>query len=94
MSSIPAQLIVFSDVFEFRDGTLHFIPTVPFAVADQVRLKVGDDLELRRPDGSVIKATLLGFDMFSPSNWTVGLSLGKPLGKSDVPVGTEIWEVG
>jgi len=94
MPSIPARLIVVGDVFKFRDGTLHFTPTVPFAVADHLRLKVGDNLELRRPDGSIIKTTLLGIDVFSPSHWTVGLSLGKPLGKSDVPVGTEIWKVG
>jgi len=94
MPSTPARLIVVSDVFKFRDGTLHLSPTVPFAVADHFRLKVGNNLELRRPDGSIIKATLLGIDVFSPSNWTVGLSLGKTLGKSDVPLGTEIWKVG
>jgi hypothetical protein len=28
------------------------------------------------------------------SDGTVGLSLNKPLGEADMPVGTEIWKVG
>ena len=84
-------LIVVTEIFEFQDGTLHFAPAVPFAVADGAHLKQGDRLELRRPDGSVVATTLLGIDRFSPSNGTVGLCLGKPLTKSDIPVGTEIW---
>jgi hypothetical protein len=86
-------LTVVADIFEFQDGTLHFAPAVPFAVADEARLKPGDHLELRRPDGSIVKANLLGVDRFSPSNGTVGLCLSKPLTKTDVPVGTEIWKV-
>ena len=87
-------LIVVADVFELQDGTLHFAPAVPFAVADEARLKPGDHLELRRPDGSIVKTNLLGVDRFYPSNGTVGLGLGKPLTKKDIPVGTEIWKVG
>lgn len=68
MSFIPSQLIVVSDIFEFQDGTLHFAPAVPISTADRVCLRAGDQLELRRPDGSVIKTTLHGIDRFSPSN--------------------------
>jgi hypothetical protein len=93
-SFIPSQLIVVSDIFEFQDGTVHFAPAVPIPTADRVFLRAGDQLELRRPDGSVIKTTLHGIDCFSPSNGMVGLGLGKPLSKTDIPVGTEIWKVG
>ena len=87
-------LIVVADIFEFQDGTLHFAPAVPFAVADEASLKPGDNLELRRPDGTIVKAGLVGIDLFRPSNGTVGLCLSKPLTKVDIPVGTEIWKVG
>jgi hypothetical protein len=87
-------LIVVADVFELQDGTLHFAPGVPFVVADETRLKPGDHLELRRPDGSIVETNLLGLDLFYPTNGTVGLGLGKPLTKKDIPVGTEIWKVG
>ena len=87
-------LIVVADIFEFQDGTLHFAPAVPFAVADEARLKQGDHLELRRPDGTIVKTTLYGLDFFRPSNGKLGLSVNKPLTKRDIPVGTEIWKVG
>ena len=91
---IPSQLIVVSDIFEFQDGTLHFSPGIPIPRADRVRLRAGDQLELRRPDGSIIKTTLYGIDLFSQSDGMVGLGLGKPLSKTDIPIGTEIWKVG
>jgi hypothetical protein len=93
MSSIPKRVIVVSDVSEFQDGTLHFSPAVRFPAADRLRLKVGDHLELRRPDGTIIKSVLHGIDTFSPSNGTVGLCISKPFTKTDIPVGTEIWKV-
>jgi hypothetical protein len=83
-----------SDIFEFQDGTLHFSPAIQIPTADRVGLRAGDQLELRRPDGSIIKTTLYGVDRLSPSDGMVGLSLGKPLSKMDIPVGTEIWKVG
>jgi hypothetical protein len=94
MPSVPRQLIVVSDVFEFLDGTLHFSPPMSIPAADRLRLKVGDHLELRRPNGTTIETTLLGIDRFSPSNGTLGLYLGEPFTKADVPVGTQIWRVG
>ena len=93
MSALPAKLIVVDDVFELSDGCLAFTPSVPFALADSVRLRSGYHLELRRPDGTVLQTTLYGVVRFTPSNGTVGISL-KPFSKADVPIGTEIWKVG
>ena len=93
MSSIPRRLIVVSDVLEFQDGTLHFSPPLSISAADRLRLKAADHLELRRPNGTKVEATLLGIDRSSPSNGTLGLCLGKPFTKADIPVGTEIWKV-
>ena len=93
MSPFPAKLIVVNDVFAIGDGLLLFTPIVPFAMADDVYLRTGDRLELRRPDGTVLQTTLFGVVRHSPSNGTVGISV-KPFTKADAPIGTEIWKVG
>src|ERR1043166_3974640 len=92
MSPFPAKLIVVNDVFAIGDGLLLFAPTVPFAMADNVHLRTGDRLELRRPDGTVLQTTLFGVVTASPSDGTVGISV-KTFTKADVPIGTEIWKV-
>jgi hypothetical protein len=86
-------LIVVEDIFDLPDGALHLAPGVPFQAADRAHLKPGDQLELRRPDGTVIAAKFHGFDFLVPNQGKVGLSLGKPLTKADVPIGTEVWKV-
>jgi hypothetical protein len=62
-------LLVVDDLFEFKDGTLHFSPFV--AIAELKKVKAGDRLELRRPDGTTIQTTLYGFDWPSPMRVTV-----------------------
>ena len=97
MPSIPRRLLIVSDIFEFEDGSINLAPLVPFTVLDPERgerLKAGDQLELRRPDGTIIKTTLYGLNWLSPSRGTMGLALNKPITKADVPIGTEIWKVG
>ena len=85
-------LVVVDDTFEFQDGTLHFLPLVAIPSLEGVR--AGDPLELRRPDGTTINATLYGLDWPSPMRGEMGLSVNKPLTKADIPVGTEIWKIG
>lgn len=86
-------LIVVEDTFDLPDGALHLTPSVPFELVDRVRLKQGDQLELHRPDGTVITAKLHCFDFLVPSQGKIGLGLSKPLTKADVPVGTQVWKV-
>lgn len=93
MSLFPAKLIVVDDVFAVGDGLLLFMPTVRFALADEVHLRTGDRLELRRPDGTALQTTLYGLARSSPSDGTLGIGV-KPFTKADVPIGTEIWKVG
>jgi hypothetical protein len=87
-------LIVVEETFEFQDGTLHLVPAVPFEVADRARLRQGDQLELRRPDGAIISTKLYSFDWGVPSHGKIGLGLNKPITKTDIPAGTEVWKVG
>ncbi len=93
MSIVPSRIIVVTDVFEFQDGTLHFSPLVPSEVMEREQLKAGDPLELRRPDGTIVRTSLHSLDWPYPSKGKLGLCLDKPLTKMDIPVGTEIWKV-
>jgi len=86
-------LLVVEETFELSDGALHLAPGVPFEVADRAHLRPGDQVELRRPDGTVITTSLYCFDRFVPSYGKIGLGLGKPLTQADIPVGTEVWKV-
>jgi hypothetical protein len=86
-------LIVVTETFEFQDGTLHFAPAVPFAVAEEAHLRQSDQLELRRPDGTSVRTRLHCFDFLVPSREKIGLCVNKPLTKADIPTGTEVWKV-
>ena len=93
MPMLPAKLIVVNDVFEFPHGLLVFLPSVPYGLIDEVHLRTSDCLELRRPDGTVLKTTLYALGRPSPSDGTLDISV-KPFTKADVPIGTEVWKVG
>ena len=86
-------LIIVEEIFEFQDGTIHFVPLLSYEVIDKERLRRGDNLEMRLPDGTSITTTLHGLDFFRPSQRKCGLCVNKPLTKSDIPAGTEIWKI-
>src|SRR5258708_1939153 len=95
MPSTPRLLLIVDDSFEFQDGTIHFTPGVPFAKLDSgIRVKPGDRLELRRPDGTTMTTPLNSLEFFTPSRGECGIALNKPVTKADVPAGTEIWWLG
>ena len=86
------KLIVVTDVFAISQSLLVFTPSVPYALANEVHLRAGDRLELRRPDGTILETTLHGLARSSPSDGTVGIGI-KSFTKADVSIGTEIWKV-
>lgn len=91
------RLVTVADVFELSGRGICPLPVVPHALINPEvgeRLKVGDDLELRRPNGTVTRVKLYGPGWPSPSKGGVCIELGSTLSKADVPVGTEIWTVG
>jgi len=93
MHVFPTKLIVVNDVFELTKGLLVFTPCVSFVLADDVRLRRGDRLDLRRPDGTVLQTTLYALGTSTPSDGTLAIGV-KPFSKADVPIGTEIWKLG
>jgi hypothetical protein len=57
------------------------------------RIRVGDQIELRRPDGTALKTNLGGIEhakgLDGESRWP--LRLPPDITEADVPTGTEIW---
>ena len=49
--------------------------------------RIGDRLQLIRPDKSTIETKIRGLEFLE--NW--GVLLGDELKKEDVPIGTEVW---
>jgi GMP synthase (glutamine-hydrolysing) len=77
-----------TDVFEITGRGVVAYPGVsgdgPFA------LRIGQTVELRRPDGTRVQTAIRGIEHLNPNpNCVVPLLFN--LSKSDLPVGTEIW---
>lgn len=73
----------------FGRGTILVPGVVPRG--DEV-FRVGDRLELRRPDGIVAVVRIDAFDMFNPGP-EGAFAVVVALPKSEVPVGTAVWSV-
>jgi hypothetical protein len=96
MSTLPRHLVTVTDVFVFTDGTLNVAPLVPLAVIDQnpsERLRPGDQLELRGPDGRVIKTKFFQLGWPSPSEGALCIQLMPPVTRENLAPGTQIWKV-
>jgi hypothetical protein len=96
MNATVRRLIVVTDVFEISGRGICLAPLVPHVLIDPdlgERLRPGDQLELRKPDGTVTTVKLYGLGIFRPSQGGLSIELGPAITKSDVPIGTEIWRV-
>jgi hypothetical protein len=91
MSTLPRYLLTVTDVFVFSDGSLNIAPLVSFATCGQLR--VGDELELRGPDGRVIKTRLYALGWPYPSKGELCIQLVAPVTREDLAPGTQIWKV-
>jgi len=95
MNSTQRQLIVVTDLCELN-GRICPLPAVPNALVSpgcNDQLKFGDQLELRRPDGTVTKVELQGLQWSSSGEEELFIELGPPVTKQDLPPGTTIWMV-
>jgi hypothetical protein len=59
------------------------------------RVRVGDSLQLRRPDGTAVRTSIAGLEFTNPmpANHALAVVLPTQLTKDDVPVGTEVWSI-
>lgn len=63
---------------------------------EQVNLRDGDPIELRRPDGSTIMTRVVGIERAIPYDpeRTLAILLPVDVAKESVPIGTEVWSAG
>src|SRR5262245_17644385 len=97
MIETQRKLITVSEVFEIAGRGLALSPVVPHALIGPdsgEQLKPGDELELRRPDGTIKRVKLYGLEWFRPSKGGLGLTFSPAVSKLEIPIGTEIWTVG
>jgi hypothetical protein len=85
------KLLTIADVFDLPERGICPLPVIPH---DLLRgLKPGDQLELRRPDGSIKRIKLYGLGWPYPSQGGICIELGPALSNEDVPIATEVWTV-
>lgn len=72
-----------SDTFEIADRGLVLVPGFPVDTVHH-----GDELLLRRPDGTIITVNIAGLELLTRSAVTP-ISI-RGVSKSDVPIGTEV----
>jgi hypothetical protein len=81
-------LFTVQDTFAIADRGTIVAPGMPHQLLDDIR--IGDTVELRKPDGSVADAQIKGMDLLRRKpDQPVALLLG--LEKEKIPHGTEIW---
>lgn len=85
------RLSIVEDVFQLSGrGSVVVVPGIPRE--SDCKLKVGDQLVLKLPDGSEQSTIVGGIEMASPPHPAfIPLLLGPGLTKETVPIGTEIW---
>lgn len=57
------------------------------------RVLIGDPLNLRRPDGSLLWTVVRGMPMGGDRSKGIPVLLPERIGKADVPIGTEVWHM-
>ena len=89
--SMARHLFTVSYSLAIRNRGVVILPGI-IPVGDE-RFRVGDPLLLKRPDGSEIKTTISGLELFTcVTNRDIPVLLNG-IGKEEVPIGTEVWSV-
>jgi hypothetical protein len=83
------HLSIVEDIFQITGRGLVVVPGVPGE--GNWRVKIGDAVVLKRPDGTEIATIIRGIEMVRAKREMFPLLLGLELNKTDVPIGTEIW---
>lgn len=85
-------LFVVEDVFEIRSRGIVAVPGITPLPGE--KWKVGDAIELRRPNESTLCSEIAGIEMVActPPLRSFAILL-KGVTKAQVPIGTEVWSV-
>ena len=87
------KLFTVEDTFVIRQRGVVVVPGI--APLGEEKFRIGDPLELRRPDGTRRQTAIAGLEMFHRPEPSAAFPLLLPqdITKEDVPIGTEVWSV-
>jgi hypothetical protein len=86
-------LCTVQDVFEITGRGCVLTPGVSETTPPDIKIRVRDPIQLRRPDGSVVRTHIHGVEILDrrDRSWCAPVSLPPEFTKADIPIGTEIW---
>ena len=86
-------LCVVEDVFDITGRGCVLAPGLDEKSPPGINLHAKDPIELRRPDGSIIRTYLDSIEFLDGPNKRVCIPICLPpcFRKSDIPIGTEVW---
>ena len=69
------------------------MPGVSEATPPDITIRTRDPIQLRRPDGSVVRTHIHAVEIADrlDRTWCAPVSLPPEFTKADIPIGTEIW---
>ncbi len=81
------------DVFDLDETGCVLAPGIPVNIKPNSRIKVGDELELRFPDGRKKLTHVAGLMTLcgTPSEPPIPIGLPKEFTKANIPLKTELW---
>jgi translation elongation factor EF-Tu-like GTPase len=85
-------LSIVEDLFQISGRGLIVVPGIPSS--GNWKIKIGDPLVLKRPDGIELTTIVSGIEMLAhtrPGPHPMPILLGAEVTKEDVPIGTELW---
>jgi translation elongation factor EF-Tu-like GTPase len=91
---MPRCLYTVEDSFFIKGRGLVTLPGI--VPCGDERYRIGDRVEIRRPDGSRLEWAIGGIEMINctpPRLTKEVVFLLRDLGKEDVPIGSEIWSI-
>ena len=79
------------DVFEITVAVLVLV--LPKDWGTDLRIRIGDKIQLRTPDGSIFTTRVYGVELVKKVNdhCVAGIMLPGEISRSDIPKQTEIW---
>jgi translation elongation factor EF-Tu-like GTPase len=90
----PVYLFTVEDTFQISGRGCVLVPG-PSAEEGSQRIRIGDRVCLRKPDGCSFDTTIAGVEMIGhrsrPKVITAPILLPGDVTKGDVPIGTEVW---
>jgi hypothetical protein len=93
MSANPRCLFTVTNTFLIQGRGIVLMPGI-IPQRDE-RFRVGDFVELRRPDNSIVRVQIAGIEIMNPMprDGSRMVLIKKPERKEDVPIGTEVWSI-